>query len=492
MRPVVIERGKPVRDRAKDIGDEAARRVLNGESNFCYGEGGAGTWSDGKLTTRIGRNSEEVREVLATLVRFGAPSRILLDGKPHLGTDNLVRLLQGFRKELIALGGEYRWSSRVERLIRSEDGDGRVVGVGLADGSEERGEAVVLAAGHSARELYAELVAQGATLAPKIFAVGFRVEHPQAFVNAAQYGDELAKNTDTTGRGYRLPAASYRMALGTADAEKGERGCYSFCMCPGGQVVPTSLEKGRLCINGMSFSNRASRWANSAVVVSVGAEYGDLGPEGDLRDCVGGGDPLAGLRFQEAMEARAAEMGGGDLECPVQRVPDFLEGKRRRSRCRARRTASASARRRCTSSTRRRSPRRSARPSAAGDAPCPGFASEDALLHGVETRTSAPVQVQREGATFEALGLPACTPPARARATPAASSRPPSTASASEGRSPRLSALRTMARVPPRRRSRGFWQALLLLSLSVVRALVRRRSAHQLQPRPDGEAAGSW
>ena len=180
--------------------------------------------------------------MLATLVRWRAvahPAR----RQAALGTDNLVRLLQGFRKELIALGGEYRWSSRVERLIRSEDGDGRVVGVGLADGSEERGEAVVLAAGHSARELYAELVAQGATLAPKIFAVGFRVEHPQAFVNAAQYGDELAKNTDTTGRGYGLPAASYRMALGTADAEKGERGCYSFCMCPGGQVVPDLAEK---------------------------------------------------------------------------------------------------------------------------------------------------------------------------------------------------------------------------------------------------------
>ena len=410
MRPVVIERGKPVRDRAKDIGALTARRVLNGESNFCYGEGGAGTWSDGKLTTRIGRNSEEVREVLATLVRFGAPSRILLDGKPHLGTDNLVRLLQGFRKELIALGGEYRWSSRVERLIRSEDGDGRVVGVGLADGSEERGEAVVLAAGHSARELYAELVAQGATLAPKIFAVGFRVEHPQAFVNAAQYGDELAKNTDTTGRGYGLPAASYRMALGTADAEKGERGCYSFCMCPGGQVVPTSLEKGRLCINGMSFSNRASRWANSAVVVSVGAEYGDLGPEGDLRDCVGGGDPLAGLRFQEEMEARAAEMGGGDLECPVQRVPDFLEGK-------------LSTEPLPRSSYRlgvRPAPLHELYPPAVTEAlrealrrwgrTMPGFASEDALLHGVETRTSAPVQVQREGATFEALGLPGLYP----------------------------------------------------------------------------------
>ena len=195
----IVERGKPVEQRGRDIGALSARSVLNPESNYCYGEGGAGTWSDGKLTTRIGRNSAAVRHVLRTLVRFGAPERILLDGKPHLGTDNLVKLLKGFRAELQRLGAAFRWESRVERLL-VDDGDGsaapadghllsssRIVrGVQLIGGEQLQADAVVLAMGHSARELYAHLHDVGATMAPKDFAVGFRVEHPQTTIDAAQ------------------------------------------------------------------------------------------------------------------------------------------------------------------------------------------------------------------------------------------------------------------------------------------------------------------
>jgi len=270
--------------------------------------------SDGKLTTRIGRNSAAVRTVLETLVTFGAPQRILLDGKPHLGTDNLVRLLKGFRAELLRLGADILWDARVQSLILkggeggaegegaaeggggvgSAAGGGRVgcggvAGVVLASGERVLADAVVLAAGHSARELYQELLRCGATLAPKDFAVGFRIEHPQGVVDAAQYGEELAvEHCKSGGRG-RLPPASYRLAANVAtgasssasssssaisssgssnasntasggaatrvaaaaDAAEGAaastRGVFSFCMCPGGQIVPTSLEEGRRC-----------------------------------------------------------------------------------------------------------------------------------------------------------------------------------------------------------------------------------------------------
>ena len=447
----LCERGKPVEERGRSIGALVKRGILDGESNFCYGEGGAGTWSDGKLTTRIGRNSAQVRTVLQTLVRFGAPERILYDGKPHLGTDNLVRLLKRFREELISLGTMIQWDSRVEGLLVENDGaadgeDGcrRVVGVRLSNGEELRTDRVVLAAGHSARELYSELISCGATLTPKDFAVGFRIEHPQEVINEAQYGRELSeKHCHKGGRG-PLPPASYRLATtvrsggggeeghgqeeedGRWRKEKaggnGDRGVYSFCMCPGGQIVPTSLRPDHLCVNGMSYSNRGSRWANSAVVVSVGASYGDYpglqqdasateseaaGGDGD-----GGGaaaqPELAGLLFQEDMESRAAKMGGGDLKCPVQRVTDFLDGV----------DPSDDDPPLPPSSYRlgvKAAPLHTLYPPAITQAlrdgirsfasSMPGFDCDEALLHGVETRTSAPVQIARDGNTCEAVGL---------------------------------------------------------------------------------------
>ena len=448
-RVTVCERGKRVEERGRSIGALVKRRVLDAESNFCYGEGGAGTWSDGKLTTRIGRNSAQVRSVLETLVHFGAPERILLDGSPHLGTDNLVKLLKNFRAELIELGASMRWDARVEQLLVSTESESRrMAGVVLANGEEIQADGVVLAAGHSARELYAELIAVGATLSPKDFAVGFRIEHPQSVINRAQYG-ELAEHCALSGKGL-LPPASYRLATtvktpaaddrplerttserpdaasggGAKDAGRGgggggERGVYSFCMCPGGQIVPTSLQESQLCINGMSYSNRGSKWANSAVVVSVGAAYGDYGAlasdgEGSSGSEIDGGEggdaadsspELAGLVFQEAMEARASAMGGGELRCPVQRVTDFLDGVPSQEPL-----PESSYRLGVTAA-----PLHELYPPRITDAlrrgirqfvaSMPGFDCDAALLHGVETRTSAPVQIARDRSTCEAVGL---------------------------------------------------------------------------------------
>ncbi|KAL3915252.1 MAG: hypothetical protein SGPRY_007306 [Prymnesium sp.] len=321
-RVTLCERGKPVEERGKSIGALIKRGKIDYESNFCYGEGGAGTWSDGKLTTRIGRNSHEVRRVLQTFVRFGAPERILLEGSPHLGTDNLVRMLKAFRQELLELGTEIRWNTRVDRFLLSDDCAGKgegsptsdraVRGVVLHGGEQILADAVVLAAGHSARELYYELLRCGASVKPKDFAAP-------------------------------------------------RRSVYSFCMCPGGQIVPTSLDVDHLCINGMSYSNRGSQWANSAVV--------------------------------EAMEARAAEMGGGGLVCPVQRVSDFLEGRETEGelpRSSYRVGVTAASLHQLYPPELTEALRQGIRKFAAS---LPGFDCDEALLHGVETRTSAPVQV---------------------------------------------------------------------------------------------------
>jgi uncharacterized FAD-dependent dehydrogenase len=319
------------------------RRALDPESNLCFGEGGAGTWSDGKLTTRIGRNSDPVRHVLRTLVDLGAPESILVAGKPHLGTDRLVRILRAFRLRLQALGARVVFGARVDDLLVEEgiSGKARVKGVRLADGSEVRASRVVLAVGHSARDVYMMLRRHGAPMTPKPFAMGFRIEHPQALIDAAQYGNEDAAAV-LRGKG-KLPVADYSLTaqiplsssspdIGSADSlvesmndgrgasaglydyssgavvngtEQQQQqqsleptiGVFSFCMCPGGQIVPTSTSPTELCINGMSFSRRDSRWANSALVAEVGPQ--DWAPFVDEHG------ELAGVELQRAVERSA-------------------------------------------------------------------------------------------------------------------------------------------------------------------------------------------
>ncbi|KAF8400493.1 hypothetical protein HHK36_013791 [Tetracentron sinense] len=425
----LIERGQAVEQRGRDIGALVVRRILQSESNFCFGEGGAGTWSDGKLVTRIGRNSDSVlattgknyrievipqlvdnlhcnHEVMKTLVHFGAPRNILVDGKPHLGTDRLIPLLRNFRQHLQRLGVTIKFGMRVDDLIVE---NAQVVGVKVSDTGHELHsdskmlgyDAVVLAVGHSARDIYQMLLSHKVDLVPKDFSVGFRIEHPQELINSIQYS-ALATEV-CSGRG-KVPVADYKVVKyvngedGGTTSSTGEksRSCYSFCMCPGGQVVLTSTNPSELCINGMSFSRRASRWANAALVVTVSSkDFNALQFHG----------PLAGVEFQREFERRAATMGGGNFVLPVQTVTDFLENK-----------LSATS---VPPSSYRLGVKAAnlhelfpihitealQRSILLFDNELPGYISKDALLHGVETRTSSPIQIPRNSDTYESISL---------------------------------------------------------------------------------------
>ena len=406
--PTILERGHPVSTRGRDIGALFHRGLLHPDSNLCYGEGGAGTWSDGKLTTRIGKNSDDVRRVLATLVAAGAPPSILTAGKPHLGTDRLVRILASLRESLDEAGGKIVFGARVEKVVIT---GGAATGVLLTDGTHLPADAVVLAAGHSARDTYASLAEAGVSLSPKPTAVGFRVEHPQTLIDAARYGalaDRVCRGAGA------VPVADYRLAthvsLGetraavaaatdagaAAGASNTPRDIFSFCMCPGGQVVPTSVDERELCVNGMSFSKRASNWANAALVVGVGpSDWADLTPSAG---------PLAGVEYQRTVERAAAIAGGGGLVAPVQRVVDFLNG----TTLPAGASLPSSSYRlgvKETDLTSLYSPAVITALRAAllrFERDVPGFASSPhGLLHGVETRTSSPLRVDRDADTLQ-------------------------------------------------------------------------------------------
>ncbi|KAI8112274.1 hypothetical protein M9434_003597 [Picochlorum sp. BPE23] len=384
----ILERGRPVEDRGRDIGALFARKKLNPESNLCYGEGGAGTWSDGKLTTRIGRNNDPVRQVLETLCLFGAPNAILYSGKPHLGTDRLIGILRSFRHHLRDLGVKIEFESKVKTL---EIKNGRVVGVLLEDGTGFSCQKCILAVGHSARQMYEHLADLGVKMEAKPFAMGFRIEHPQAVIDAIQYGKEDAENLVKRGKG-PIPVADYKLTTNLSD-----RGIYSFCMCPGGQIVPTSTNEAELCINGMSFSKRNSIWANSALVATIS--------ETDWEPFENGHPALSGVNLQKHIERRAAHMGGGNLICPVQRVVDFLSDRESVGKL-----PSSSYRLGVKSASLHTL--YSAELTEAikqalfkFDTIKPGFICEDALLHAAETRTSSPVQITRHPESFESVSI---------------------------------------------------------------------------------------
>jgi len=420
---ILLERGQPVEQRGRAIGALIHRAQMDPDSNFAFGEGGAGTWSDGKLTTRIGRNSQAVRMVLETLVRFGAPEHILVEGSPHLGTDNLVKLLRNMRKYLMDLGAEVRFGAKVTSVMKK---NGAVEGVKVQyndDNSMEtlKGDAVVLATGHSARDIYEEMAQLGVILEPKGFAAGFRVEHPQHIINQIQYGKEwspcvvtgrkrtdeanasntILENSNILHKG-RLPVASYRLATNQAFDGQSNRGAYSFCMCPGGQIVPASTNPHEVCVNGMSFSKRDSVFANSALVVTVDPDDVVLEP---YRAEFG---VLAGIQFQREMEQRAAQLGGGKFVCPVQSVNDFMTHQSTKGE-----TPSSSYRLGVRSGV----PCHEIYPPSMAQALChalensfektmPGFVSSGkGILHSVETRTSSPVRISRSVESYEAIGL---------------------------------------------------------------------------------------
>ena len=368
FRPILLERGKEVRERTVDTFKLWRKGALDPESNVQFGEGGAGTFSDGKLYSQIKDPGHRGRKVLTELVAAGAPPEILVVNKPHIGTFRLVKVVEGLREKIQALGGEILFQSRVEDLVIEE---GRVHGVVLADGSHLATERVVLAVGHSARDTFEMLVHRGVYVEPKPFSIGFRIEHPQSFIDRCRYGKQAGHP--------KLGAADYKLVHHCRNG----RSVYSFCMCPGGTVVAAASERGGVVTNGMSQYSRDERNANSGIVVGITPE-----------DYPGG--PLAGIAFQRRWEERAFELGGGTYEAPAQLVGDFLAG----------RPSTA-----CGSVIPSYRPGvrwgdlstclpdyaiaaiREALP--IFDEQMRGFAMKDAVLTGVETRTSSPVRIRR-------------------------------------------------------------------------------------------------
>lgn len=293
--PIVLERGEEVEERIKTVSRFWETGELNLQSNIQFGEGGAGTFSDGKLNTLVKDTSYRNRFVLETFVKAGAPSDIMVWNKPHIGTDILTRVVKNMREEIISLGGSFRFRSQMTGL---EIENGRIRAVRINEKESLACSVLVLAIGHSARDTFSLLFQKGLPMEAKSFAVGVRVEHPQKMINAARYGKELYKE---------LPAADYKVAK----TLKNGRGVYSFCMCPGGYVVNASSEEGLLAVNGMSYHARSSDNANSAIIVSVTPE--DFGSE----------HPLAGIEFQRKLERAAYQ--AGNRKIPVQCLEDFLQ-----------------------------------------------------------------------------------------------------------------------------------------------------------------------
>ena len=372
FKPIILERGKAVRERTKDTWGLWRKGELNPESNVQFGEGGAGTFSDGKLYSQIKDPQHHGRKVLEEFVKSGAPEEILYVSKPHIGTFRLVKMVENMRAEITELGGEIRFNSRVDRIIIE---NAQVRGVELASGEQITAEHVVLAIGHSARDTFQMLHAQGVYIEPKPFSIGFRIEHPQALIDRARFGNFAGNEM--------LGAADYKLVHHCANG----RSAYSFCMCPGGQVVAAASESGGVVTNGMSQYSRAERNANAALVVNVNPE--DF--PGDYKT-----NPLAGIDFQRHWEAMAYQAGGSTYQAPAQRVGDFLAGQPSTalgevdpsyqpgvymtdlSSCVPHYVVTAL---------------REAIP--AFDKQIKGFAMADAILTAVETRTSSPIRITR-------------------------------------------------------------------------------------------------
>jgi uncharacterized FAD-dependent dehydrogenase len=305
VRAVLVERGKLVQPRRHDLKGLNRYGKVDPDSNYCFGEGGAGTYSDGKLYTRAHKRGP-VRDVLELLALHGAPESILVEARPHIGSNRLPKVVTALRERLTAVGQEFRFGARVQGLVTRQTGAGRAVtGVRLADGTELGADAVVLATGHSARDVFVLLLEAGVRLESKPFALGVRIEHPQPLVNRIQYGRaELHP---------RLPNAAYRLA-----SQVDGRGVFSFCMCPGGWIVPASTEPGALVVNGMSLARRDSPFANSGLVVALEpSDWEKLGFSG----------PLGGVEVQRRVERAAFDAGGGTLTAPATRAEDFAAGR---------------------------------------------------------------------------------------------------------------------------------------------------------------------
>lgn len=384
LRPIVLERGKDVPGRRRDVARLAREGLVDPESNYCFGEGGAGTFSDGKLYTRATKRGE-VRRVLQILVQHGASPDILVDAHPHIGTNRLPRVVQALRETIVAHGGVVRFGTRVDDLVVAAGG---VRGVVTAAGERIDGRGVILATGHSARDVYALLRRRGLRLEAKPFALGVRVEHAQALVDSIQY------HCPTRPAG--LPAAAYSLVT-RVDG----RGVYSFCMCPGGIICPAATAADEVVVNGWSPSRRSSRWANSGIVVETTLD--------DLR-AVHGDDVLGGVWLQAAIEHAAAAAGGGRCVAPAQRLVDFVDGRPSATLP----DCSYGPGVRATDLAAVLPPQVTAALRGAFRAfagMMRGYLTNDALVVGVETRTSAPVRIPRDPVTCmhpDAPGLVPC------------------------------------------------------------------------------------
>lgn len=367
-KPIIIERGQKVEERTASVDLFWKTGTLNLESNVQFGEGGAGTFSDGKLTTRI--KDTRCDYVLETFVKAGAPEDILYSGKPHVGTDILKTVVKNIREEIIALGGEVRFNSKLEDI---ETKDGKIQSIRV-NGDEIPCEALVIAIGHSSRDTYSMLHNRGITLTAKPFAIGVRVEHLQSLIDENQYGKYAGHE--------RLKAADYRL---TYNSKGLSRSVYSFCMCPGGEVVAAASEDKRLVTNGMSYYKRDKENANSALVVSVAPED------------FGGNNPLSGMEFQRHYEALAYKLGGGNYSAPVQLVGDFLKDRLSTKLGKVNPTYTPGYEFKQLSGCLPPYVIDALKEGIVNfDRKIKGFAADDAVLTGIETRTSAPVRIERK------------------------------------------------------------------------------------------------
>ena len=371
VRSVVVDRGRTVEPRRRDVARLMRSGELDPESNMNFGEGGAGAYTDGKLSTRI--HNPLVRRVVELFARYGRAERILVEGKPHVGSDVLPAAVSAMREELERGGVQFVWGARAVDL---ELAGGRVRGLRLADGRSLPCDRLVLAPGNSAREIYERFAERGWPIEAKPFAVGFRVEHPQALIDRIQYGAAAGRAG--------LPPADYRLA-DNPEGGGGVRGVFSFCMCPGGVVVPTPTEPGMQCTNGMSNASRSSPLANAGLVVAVSPA--DFAAEGFA-------GPLAGLEWQRKWERAAYALGGGGYRAPAQRLADWLAG--RPGAAPGRTSYHPGVTHANLSLLYPRQVQDALRAALrAFDRRMRGFVTSEALLLGVETRTSAPCRLLR-------------------------------------------------------------------------------------------------
>ena len=310
IRPILLERGKDVRSRRRDLALLNKEGIIDPESNYCFGEGGAGTYSDGKLYTRSNKRGD-IRRILNLLVQFGAETHILYDAHPHIGTNKLPRIIQAMRQQITNCGGSFLFGKKVVDLILQDD---RIKKVITADGDQFEADTFILATGHSARDIFHLLHQKKILIEAKPFALGVRIEHPQSLIDTLQYGAAQVRIAGDNGaRTEVLPPASYSLVEQVA-----AKGVFSFCMCPGGIIAPASTAAGELVVNGWSPSKRNNPYANSGMVVTT--EEKDWGPFGKYGS-------LAGLYFQQSVEQKAFEKGGGQFVAPAQRMVDMVDGR---------------------------------------------------------------------------------------------------------------------------------------------------------------------